>query len=118
MSSGRLLNEKDLNNDPGDSFGFPFGFGLKGHADEESQEDDDENWMTHLLGKHVKVACLKNRKKLIGKEGKIIDVFPEKERVGVRFAHDESLELSIHIDNLEILEEPAAKKFKKMREVN
>ena len=120
--SGRLLNEKALeDSDPGDCMGFPFGFpfGPPGAQDSEEEDDDeDDEDLTSLLGQMVRVLSLKSRKNLIGKEGKVIEIFPEKERVGVRFAHDESLELSIHIDNLEVLEEPAAKKFKKMREVN
>ena len=37
---------------------------------------------------------LKSRTDLIGKEGKVTEVFPEKDRLGVWFFH-ESLELSL-----------------------
>ncbi|CAJ1353650.1 unnamed protein product [Effrenium voratum] len=114
-NSGRLLNAKALKEDLDDCrfSGLPFG-----SLGSEGEDEEDEDSMHHLLGKMVKVTCLKTRKNLIGKEGKIIEIFAEKERVGVRFAHDESLELSIHIDNLEVVEGPPRKKLKKLREVN
>ncbi|CAE7661679.1 IQUB [Symbiodinium pilosum] len=54
------------------------------------------------VGKAVWVAHLKSRPELVGRSGVIVQQFAAG-RVGVRFDHDKTLELSVKMENLEFL---------------
>lgn len=90
-SSGRVLNGIDTEDDDlMMSDDHELEESEESEKDIEQDAEDRKNW----LGCRVRVMHLKSRKDLIGKEGKVTEVFPEKDRVGVWFFH-ENLELSL-----------------------
>ncbi|CAJ1429930.1 unnamed protein product [Effrenium voratum] len=69
--------------------------GIASDASEMDELDDG------ILGRAVRVCSLQTRQELIGKTGRIIEVYPENGRVGVRFDHDPRLELSLRKESVE-----------------
>ncbi|CAE7236514.1 unnamed protein product [Symbiodinium pilosum] len=84
--------------------------------DMEEDDDDPEEVGPQLLGRMVKVTHLKSRADLIGKEGKVMEVYPDKDRVGVWFLHTKGLELSIPLASVDFLPTEPPKKC--LNEIN
>ena len=113
LGSGRLLNGIEAGSEDG-SMGDP-NTDMEEEEEEDMEEDEDDldTVGPHLLGRQVRVMRLKSRKDLVGKEGKITEVYPDKNRIGVWFLHTKTLELSIPFPSVEILHtEPPKKRLK------
>lgn len=96
-SSGRLLNGIDMEDDMMSDDELEESEDVS-EEDIEQDAEDRKNW----LGCRVRVIHLKSRKDLIRKEGKVTEVFPEKDRLGVWFFH-ENLELSLPRNSLALI---------------